>query len=308
MKLLIIETAKVSPSTTIAHVRNAMEIHRYFNSIDDCSCDIVDGTSDVPDGQFDIILFSAATIHFNFAQFEALLDRQTHCQIGWITNEFELFANAFVKERMTFMITNFEEHGIKKAHRHDSLLVTNLNTLLAKERNNPIAKKYGCCYYGTYRKYRDPYFSKYLDESGEVLLSTSRKNVKRFIDAGVSCNFTDKFSWSFGQETLNLFASSLYIEDTKTHSCFNYMANRFFEGLFCNTPCFFDSSCISTIHKDVYEIDKDFIVDGLDDLKVKTSSLSEEKKEQFLTVNTGIALNEKRKTLRDIHLFFKGII
>jgi hypothetical protein len=237
----------------------------------------------------------------DYQKFERLMDNQKNCQIGWITNEFELFVNDFVKKRMTFMINNFD-----KADRHDQLLTTNLNTLIAKDRNPPHNKKYDICYYGTWRKYRVKYFQKYFDD--RMVVSTSIKNAKKFMDVGTDFSITDKFSWESGRETLNLFKASLYIEDTKTHQWFNHMANRLFEGLFCNTPLFFDESCANTIKKDKYEIDDYFLVSGPADLYAKVDHLDMAKVETFLERNTQIALIDKQKTLSDIQLFLESLL
>ena len=138
-----------------------MEIFNFLRQRHECS--IVDFHSDIDSSiQYDIILYSSASIYNDHVKFNELMDNQKNCKIGWITNEFELFTNDFVKKRMTFMITNFEESGIKKAHRHDQLLMVNLNTLIAKERNPLYEKKYKVCYYGTWRKYRQAYFKKYF--------------------------------------------------------------------------------------------------------------------------------------------------
>jgi len=306
MKILIIETASVTGGTTIAHVRNCIEITNYLKG-KGYYCEFIDVKTDNLDinVQYDIILFSAATFYFNFTMLEQLLKNQNNCRVGWMTNEFELFANGFTKEHMTFMINNFNESGIKKAHRHDQLLTTNLNSLLAKPRNPKIPKKYDLCYWGTYRKYRISYFQKYFDE--RMLLSTSIKNIKKFQDIGVSCHVTDKLSWEYQEESLNFVKASIYIEDTKTHNCFNYMANRFFESLFCNTAMFFDVSCMNTIDKDVFYIDPYFIVNDADELNERVQNLDEEKVEEFLAVNTEIALREKNKTLSEIEQFLLSL-
>lgn len=306
VKILIVETSTISKTTSIAHVRNAISLHQHL--IDHFECELVDLTMDVDvSKQWDIILFSYASARADYSKIEVLINNQDNVKIGWITNEFELFANEYVKQKMTFMINNFDREGIKQAHRHDRLLTTNLNTLIMRTPNPKIEKKYDMCYYGTYRKYREGYFRKYFKEN--MILSASKKNWKNFIDVGIdgSCNVTEKFSWEDGKETLNLFKASLYIEDTKTHTWFNHMANRFFEGLYCNTPLFFDVTCKNTIRKDVYEIDDYFIVDGYDELEDRIKNIDQDKVDHFLTVNSSIALEERTKTLDEILEFLKDI-
>jgi hypothetical protein len=283
-----------------------MEIFNHLKRTHDCT--IADFNSVIdPKKQYDIILYSSASIYNNHEKFNELMDNQKNCQIGWITNEFELFANDFVKRRMTFMITNFEESGIKRAHRHDQLLVTNLNTLIAKPRNPLCEKKYKVCYYGTWRKYRQEYFKKYFKD--DMIVSTSQRNFRKFEGLDRDFNVTDKFSWEQGQETLNLFEASLYIEDSKTHDCFNYLANRFYEALFCNTAVFFDKSCQNTIDKSVkYKINKYFVVDSLDELNTKLETLDPKMLLSFLSYNTQVALKEKQETLNDIESFLLELL
>lgn len=304
-KILIIETANISKNTSIAHVRNSVILSEHLKNF--FVCELVDLNSDLDlNYQWDIILFSYAGMGCNFSQVEKLVSNQKNVQIGWITNEFELFANGFVKEHMEFMINNFDKAAIKKAHTHKKLLTTNLNTLIAKKRNPIVDKKYKIIYYGTYRKYRQEYFLKYF--KNEMILSTSKKNWKSFLDCGVdNCLATEKVSWENGRETLNLFEASLYIEDTKTHKHFNYMANRFFEGLYCNCPLYFDVSCKNTINKDVYEIDDYFIVESYEELIEKINNPDKQKIENYLETNTKIALQEKAKSLREIRNFLKEI-
>jgi hypothetical protein len=242
-----------------------------------------------------------------YERFVQLMDNQKNCKIGWIANEFELFCNDFIKKRgLDFMITNFEEWGVKKAHTHNKYLMTNLNALQARERNPliPTDKKYDVCYYGTYRKYRDPYFKKYMIK--DMVLSTSTKNVKRFLLAGCEdCWLTDKFSWEAGNETLNLFRASLYIEDTKTHKLYNHLANRFYEGLYCNCAVFFDRNCENTILKSKYPIESWFIIDSYEELLDKLHRTDIVRLESFLNDNTIMALADKNRCLNEIQTFLE---
>jgi hypothetical protein len=302
MKVLLVETSPLGINDVTVHVRNSMVLSNYLNSKYECRL-VCDDTG-IPNinEQFDFIIFISATFYFKHDRFLELIHNQKKCKIGWITNEFELFQQNFLKQHGTdFIIANFEEHGVKKAHKYSKFLLTNLNALQAKQRNDKINKVYNTCYYGTYRKYRDPYFKKYL--INDMILSTSGKNIKKFQLLGCDCLLTDKFSWKTNEETLNLFHSTLYIEDTKTHSLFNHLANRWFESLFCNTACFFDKSCKNTIEKDVFYIDPFFIVDSYDEIIFKVKNMNHEILEFSLEENTMIALNEKIKTLIQIEQF-----
>jgi len=148
-------------------------------------------------------------------------------------------------------------------------------------------------------------FYKYF--KGDFILSTTKKNFKKFMDLDLDCNITDKFHVKSGEETLNLFKSTLYIEDTKTHNCFNHMANRFYEALQCNTALFFDRSCINTINKDEYFIDEYFIVDSHEELMEKSNNLDINKLIEHTYKNAEIAENGKKKTALEIINFVKQL-
>lgn len=302
----MIETGRVSDNSTVAHIRNSIEITKILNSDESISCVLTDLSNDFSEiSQYNLIIFNYAGMGCDFSKVEPFINAQKNCRIGWITNEFELFANDFVKKRMDFMITNFEPHGVKKAHKYKDYLMTNLNTLIFHGINPYIDKKYEVCYYGTYRKYREVYFKKYFN--GDFILSTTKKNFKKFMDLGIDCNITDKFHVKPREETLNLFKAALYIEDTKTHECFNHMANRFYEALQCNTALFFDRSCINTIRLDSYVIDEYFIVDSSEELMSKVNNLNINKLIEHTHTNSEIALSDKKKTALDIIGFIKSL-
>ena len=159
LNILMIETGRVSENSTVAHIRNSIEITKILNCDNEINCKLVDLSDDFASFiQYDLIIFNYAGMGCDFSKVEPFLDSQNDCRVGWITNEFELFANDFVKKRMDFMITNFEPHGVKKAHKYSDYLMTNLNTLIFTGVNPYVDKKYDICYYGTYRKYREAYF------------------------------------------------------------------------------------------------------------------------------------------------------
>lgn len=307
LNILMVETGRVSENSTVAHIRNSIEITRILDSEESISCELTDLSDDFSSvNQYNLIIFNYAGMGCDFSKIEPLIDAQIDCRIGWITNEFELFANDFVKKRMDFMITNFEPHGVKKAHKYKDYLMTNLNTLIFSGVNPYIDKKYDVCYYGTYRKYREVYFKKYFVD--DFILSTTKKNFKKFMDLGLDCNITDKFHVKPREETLNLFKATLYLEDTKTHKCFNHMANRFYEALQCNTALFFDRSCINTISLDNYIIDEYFIVDSSEELISKVNSLDINKLIEHTHTNAVIAEADKKKTEIEIIKFIKALV
>jgi len=139
----------------------------------------------------------------------------------------------------------------------------NLNVLIYsnnKDKTINCKKKYDCLYFGTYRVNRKQYFKKYLQKN--VYLSTSKKNMKKFINIKCDPIFINKLSWRKNIETLKLFRYSIYIEDDFTHDNYNCLANRFYECVMCNVVLFFDISCAETLKKSKLIIDDFFIVNS----------------------------------------------
>jgi len=303
MKILLVETSPLSKFNDVTvHVRNSVELCNHLKQRNDCR--LISDEADITDvtEQFDYIIFISATFYFKYKRFEELMNNQKACKIGWLSNEHDLFMQNFLKQyEIDFMISNFEEWGVKKAHKHNKYLMTNLNTLIAKPRNPICDKKYDIIFYGTYRKWREIYYKKYFIR--DFILSTSSKNIKKFLLSGCDCNLTDKLSWELGKETLNLFRSSLYIEDTINHKLYNHLANRFYESLFCNCMVLFDKSCINTIKRSGYHIDDYFLIDSYDEIADKIKNVDPNLLEDFLKMNSETALIERDKTLYDIEQF-----
>jgi hypothetical protein len=269
----------------------------------DCSLISTDDELKDTHVQYDFIMFVSATFYFQFERFVELMDNQTNCKIGWITNEHDLFMQDFLKKYgVDFIIANFEESGVKKAHRsYEKFLMVNLNTLIAKPRNPWYLKKHDLIYYGTYRKWRDDYFKKYLVD--DMILSTSSKNVKKYLISGCDCLLTDRLNWKHGQETLNLFKASLYIEDNVNHKLYNHLANRWYESLSCNCMMFFDKSCENTIKRSGYQINDYFMVDSYEEIVDKIDNVDVDMLDHHFIINTDLALTEKSRTLSDIEQF-----
>jgi hypothetical protein len=303
MRILLVETSPLSKNNDVCvHARNSVILADYLKQKHDCR--LVSSEEEILDveEQFDFIIFVSATFYFKYEKFLILMKNQKGCKIGWITNEFELFMQDFLKQYgVDFIIANFEEWGVKKAHTYTKYLMTNLNALQARPRNPMCQKTYDICYLGTYRKYRETYFKKYLIK--DMILSTSGKNIKKFQLLGCDCWLTDKFSWKEGEETLNLFKASLYIEDSKTHKLYNFLANRLYESLYCNCMVLFDKSCINTIKRSGYLIDDYFIIDSYYEINDKIKNIDPQLLEDFLIINTNRALEDKIKTLNEIDTF-----
>lgn len=301
MNVCIIETAPIPVNPIDAHVRNAIEIQRYLRLCGH-GCDLLGQNQSFVIKKYDVVIISYASLYFDFKKFEPLVAAQEKTtKFGWLTNEYNLSPNGCFKPLMSFVIANFEEKKWKKKWYKDFLMV-NLNTLFARERNTKKIKPHSAIYYGTYRPGREDYFKKYLQ--GDLILSTSEKNKVKYKTIGASCRYMGKLNWSKGQETLNSFKASLYIEDKVTHDLYNHLANRFYEALFCNTAVFFDRSCRSTLEKCGYPIDPFFIVSSYEEMMMKIKSPEfNEQLETFLARCTSKALDEKKETLRSIEKF-----
>lgn len=303
MKLLLIETAPISNEKNAkdAHVRNSITIRDYLISKGH-DCRLVSKRGDLRDHKedFDLILISYATLYFDFRYFEQIIEHNKHRPLGWITNEYNIAANSSFNKRLTFVITNFDEKRYrKKFYRH--YISLNLNALIYQERRRQIQHKYDCVYYGTFRKNREPYFREYLHEP--VMLSVNEKNFRKYKSFGVTSKALSQLSWVPHSETLRLFKTSLYIEDEFTHTCFNHLANRFYESAFCNAAPIFDSSCLNTIKQSGCEVPDLFIVSGLQDLKRRLEKIDDSEREKFLSYANEFAVREKRLVLSRLEGF-----
>ena len=94
------------------------------------------------------------------------------------------------------------------------------------------------------------------------IISTSKKNTNKYINAGVEAKFVDRLSWEVGAESLRNFKYSIYFEDKHTHGNYAFMGNRYYECVMCDVLMLFDSKCLNTIKKSGYDIPKELVVDN----------------------------------------------
>jgi len=263
-------TVKKSISGIDAHLRNSIILQR------ELQCRLLINDIDytkAQNEQFDCIIVSYSSFHFPFKKVNHIIDNNSNAKIIWITNEYNI--GVPIKNAKYITIANYSNQVHKK--NVTAFYEVNLNLLFARKPNSLCKKKYDICYYGTFRRDREKYFKQYMKDG--MILSTSSKNIKQFISFGCMPRFIDRFSWTFGAETLNLFRYSLYIEDEYTHSNFNNLANRWYEAGFCNAVVFFDSNCKNTILKseigEFYDEIKYFIVSTHTELmeKIKQTNL-----------------------------------
>lgn len=176
------------------------------------------------------------------------LNRNKNAKLFWLVGEYEqsTFAPLFYSGRDFAVLKNYK-HEMKNK-RASSQHFLNLNTLLAKAAPEKVQeKKLSGIYYGRWREDRSIYFKKYLQ--GEVLLSTSAKNMKIFIGNNCHPRFCKPLNWTRGKETLRIASASLYIEDVFTHTHYNCPANRFYEAIFCGCPIAFQPESLNTFEE-----------------------------------------------------------
>ena len=303
MKVAIIEIKPILVNTIDAHVRNALAIAKYLRD-NGHECIVMGNDTKTIEEKFDIVLFSYAPLYFDFNKYEAFFEINKDSEYVWLTNEYNLSMNSVMRSRVKHVIMNF----IDAKDKYKSKLFVNLNTLIYNDfKHSSLNNKYDVCYYGTFRVNLEIYFRKYLKEG--LILSTSTKNHKKFRDIGSTCSFTDKFQWKEGVETLRMFKASLYIEDPFTHTCFNHLANRFYEAVMCDCVLFFDESCRGTIEKSNCFIHEFFIVKSHEEMMMKIKSPEfESKRIGFLERNRKLIAEEKAATLVGIELYLKNIL
>lgn len=278
MNILIMETCTKTENGIDAHLRNAQEIKKFLERKNHIVyLEFVDTLKYFDKKNIDCIIVSYASFYADFANMKRIIEENKQASLFWLTNEYNLMPNGTLyklfKKTNTEIIANFEEksNNIKCFSKFHFL---NLNLLLFDNEKRSINKKYNCIYYGTFREDRKVYFEKYLQK--EIYLSTSEKNIKKFIDCGSNAKFIKKFSWQNKKETLNNFKYSLYIEDIHIHENFNNLANRFYEALKCNVVLFFDINCKNTIKKSKIDFDDYFYVRDYQELmqKIKTDDFA----------------------------------
>ena len=270
MKIALIEiypSKKMNTRKMIdAHLRNSITLSEYLK------CDLLLIESDfiaALDKKYDILILSYGSAYASFNLIKELFKRNKNAKKFWITNEYNLVPITPTMKHKHSIIGNFEKQPYTRNVINFHTL--NLNLLLAKDPNRIQNKKYDCIYYGTFRINRSKYFKKYLQN--EMYLSTSSKNFKKFKHIGCNPKYITKLNWIEGKETLNLFKYQLYIEDVKTHTNFNNLANRYYEAGFCNNVVFFDINCRNTINNSELRYYKEqvenYIVKDCKDLQKK---------------------------------------
>jgi len=251
-------------SITIAY-RNLIELKRELNA------DLFVSVRDINfKKQYDVIVCGFGSTSTEADQSTKFIDQNKSARLVWLVGEYEqsTFAPLFYCKRQFDVIKNFE-HNLKNKKARNQYFV-NINTLIARLPNRKTPKKYDCLYWGRWRQGREKYFKEYLHEN--IYLSTSAKNMKKFIFAKCDPIFMGSMKWDARREALNNFRYSIYLEDEFTHDHYNCLANRYYEALFCNVVQFFDAGCSNTIKKSGIDVDQFFIVQSKKELDNKINS------------------------------------
>lgn len=125
-------------------------------------------------------------------------------------------------------------------------------------------------YYGSFRKDRERYFSRYfMSPTVKTMISSPSK---KFEEKYIACEHDDKISdtsWgsAFGfRYYLSMFGLGLYVEDVKSHIEFHSPANRFYEMLSAGLPMVFQPECQSMLLKAGYDVGSSFLARSAQDI------------------------------------------
>ena len=283
MNILIIDShkGKLNRNVTNLHVRNARILSLILHA------DLVgshEGNDYIYNKKYDVIIFNHASKYSNIDI--KILYNNPEAKLFYITNEYNLgeplLLWKYVKEKNKKydVIANHEQSASKVTNIYiNKWNILNLNSLIYNWQPRVsldfddifgVENRFGVIYYGSYRDNRTKYFMKYFDE--RMVVSTSKKNKFKFLPYTNGCQFRDKLKW-YPYISLRNYKASLYIEDEKTHDNYNFLSNRFYEGLMCDTPVIFDESCRNTINKSGYVVPESLICKDSNDLHNKLNDI-----------------------------------
>jgi hypothetical protein len=226
------------------------------------------------DKDYDVIICGFGSTSCEKELSTKFLLQNSKARIFWLIGDYEqsTFAPLFYSKRQFEVICTFGDYKIKNKMMTNQNVI-NINALLTLPPNKPIEKKYDCIYYGRWRPDRLDYFKQYLDS--RIHLSTASKNMKLFHHNGCNPKMVNPLSWAPRRESLNLYRSSLYIEDKFSHQFYTCLGNRFYESLWCNNVPLIDRSCIGTMEKSGYSNFDWHIVDNMTDVINKCNEIKE---------------------------------
>lgn len=126
----------------------------------------------------------------------------------------------------------------------------------------------GLFYYGMYRPNREKYFYKYFwQQYYKLHIAASNRAHEKY--RGVAFNHVEYPRLDDVIEGAQRFASTLYLEDEKTHKMYHSPANRFYEMASAAVPMFIDVNCMNTFRTAGIRIDPIWIVSSPEDIYLR---------------------------------------
>jgi hypothetical protein len=301
-KILVIDSHKGgSRLSGNLHLLNAKKI------ADHLGADLIwsyEGVNDRIKSGYEVIIFNHAS-HYSFVDYK-WLEESPNAKLFYITNEYNLgepraLWMAVKRGRKYNVIANHPHEPSKIVMKYvNDWNILNLNSLAYSPANAGAASKSGIIYHGSFRADRAKYFSKYL--SADVVVSTHRKNREKFLNAGVKTEkFINRINWD--RNELSQFLCSLYIEDEKTHTHYNHLANRFYESLNCGVVPLFSDECRNTVRLSGYQVPQELFFSSADQLSDRCNFVAEnqQRMSSLLTSWGACAAEEKTSVLREIN-------
>ena len=258
-------------SNVAAGQRYAMAIAKIFNA------DLVHDSESWKNfikNDYDVIFVGYSTRYQEYKADVQFIEKNPNALIVHISTEYENAAPAslYYANRPFLHIANYVDipkqqmTGAWKLR--DEFKHVNVNALLYYDSNSKQQKNRSCIYWGRYRPDRAKYLKIFADAGVDI--STSPKNIKKWIDAGVTAKtWLNKVLWIPSRESICEYMYSVYAEDVYTHTNYNCPANRWYESLCCDVQPLIHISCKGTFEKSGYVIHDDMWFDTSECLRVK---------------------------------------
>lgn len=256
-------------TSVMVHCRNAAVLAKELGA------DLIEGELDafLLNQPYDNIICNYASFYMPWrAYYDKILNEQKDARLWWMVNDHDVEDNILLRnvlkatncKRTYGVISNNTREGFRqwilrkwiekdKVRLNDCIddwHTINLNALtfenFTDELPDPtwlVKENYPAIYWGSWRKWRLPYFQKYAHQ--DIYFSTSSKNEQKLLEGGCLYRYIGPLSWGAGG-TLHDANATVYLEDPHTHSNYAFPANRFYEALSYNVTVAFDESCSDT--------------------------------------------------------------
>lgn len=253
----------------MVHCRNALVLSR------ELGIDLIEGELDAYrlDQPYDNIICNYASFYMPWeAYFDKLMTVQKEARLWWMVNDHDVEDNILLRnilkatncKRTYGVISNNTREGFRqwilrkwiekeKTRLQDCIdewHTINLNALTFKDHRNDKPDTWfrhdmiPAVYWGSWRKWRLPYFLKYSHPN--VYFSTSPKNYRKLVENGCHYQYLPPLMWGDNGSLMGANAT-VYIEDQHTHNNYAYLANRFYEAISYGVTVGFDESCTNTV-------------------------------------------------------------